>query len=282
MIANWCQHVTQARWFQGLVIGLILLAGVLAGVETDAGLVAAHGRWLHALDRLLLGAFALELLLKLAARGRRWWGFFGDPWNVFDFAVVAVCLLPLDSGFATVLRLVRVLRVLRLVTALPRLQILVGALLKSIPSMAYVAVLLLLHFYVYAVIGVALFGRQDAAHFGGLGKTFLTLFQIVTLEGWADIMRGLMAHPAAAAGAVVAYFVSFILLGTMIILNLLIGVITNGMQEAAAENENADRARHERRTGHPTLADELNVAERQLAELRRQLEVIRNRAGEGR
>ncbi|MFM7103788.1 MAG: ion transporter [Verrucomicrobiota bacterium] len=271
------RRFTESRPFQQAVLAAVLLAGVLAGLETDAGLVARHGLLLHRLDQGILALFTVEIVLKLASRGSRWWEFFRDPWNLFDFCIVAVCLLPLHAGFAPVLRLVRVLRVLRLVSALPRLQILVGALLNSIPSMAYVAVLLLLHFYVYAVIGVSLFGSHDAPHFGGLGRTMLTLFQIVTLEGWADIMETQLRRPGASPVGVVAYFVSFILLGTMIILNLLIGVIMNGMQDAAAEAENAERARHQRATGHPSLGDELNLAERQLGELKKQLDVIRSR-----
>lgn len=271
------RRFTESRPFQQAVLAAVLLAGVLAGLETDADLAARHGLLLHRLDQGILALFTAEIVLKLASRGSRWWEFFRDPWNLFDFFIVAVCLLPLHAGFAPVLRLVRVLRVLRLVSALPRLQILVGALLNSIPSMAYVAVLLLLHFYVYAVIGVSLFGAHDAPHFGGLGRAMLTLFQIVTLEGWADIMETQLHRPGASPAGVVAYFVSFILLGTMIILNLLIGVIMNGMQEAAAEAENAERARHQRATGHPSLVDELNLAERQLGELKKQLDVIRSR-----
>lgn len=273
-----CQQIADARWFHQLVLGVILAAGVLVGLETSPAILARHGALLHALDRLVLGVFVLEIAVKLLGRGREWWRFFTDGWNVFDFIIVAVCLLPFPTQFAAVLRLVRVLRVLRLVTALPRLQILVGALLKSIPSMGYVAVLLLLHFYIYAVLGVSFFRAGDPEAFGNVGRAMLTLFQIVTLEGWVDLMDRQFAAGVLAAPGIVAYFVSFILLGTMIILNLLIGVIMSGMQEAAAEAEATNRARHRHDAGAPSLDDDFRALERQVKGLAEALEQLRRRA----
>ncbi len=274
------RDIADSPWFQRLILGVILFAGALVGIETHPEWIRRHGTLLHGLDQVIIWIFVAELVIKLGARGRDWWRFFGDPWNVFDFAIVAVCFLPLDAQFAAVLRLVRVLRVLRLVTALPQLQILVAALLKSIPSMGYVGVLLLLHFYIYSVMGVSLFGRLNPDHFGNLGRAMLTLFQIVTLEGWADIMRSLLEAASPPNGVVVLYFVTFILLGTMIILNLLIGVIMSGMQEAQKESELALRARHAALDGRPSLDDEWARAERQLDELKRQIELVRARARE--
>jgi len=259
-------RITESSFFHRLVVSVILFAGLLVGLETHAGLVARIGGVLHLLDRVVLGFFVIELALRIAACGRRPWTYFRDPWNVFDFMVVAVCLLPFPTGFAAVLRLARVLRVLRLVTALPRLQILVGALLKSVPSMGYVVMLLGLHFYVYAVIGVTFFSAADPEKFGGLGRAVLTLFEVVTLEGWVDVMDA-QIKGLGSAWIPVAYFVSFILLGTMIMLNLLIGVIVNGMSEAREETEDAARAA---RGGRPAVVDDL-------ADLRRQVKAL----GEG-
>jgi voltage-gated sodium channel len=276
-LASTAQQLLVRPWFQRATIGLILFAGALVGVETSPELMARHGALLHALDRVVLGLFVAELVVRFVAHGRRPWAFFGDAWNVFDFLIVAVCLLPFPTQFAAVLRLVRVLRVLRLVTALPRLQILVGALLKSIPSMSYVAMLLGLLFYVYAVMGVALFRAADPAHFGGLGAAALTLFQVVTLEGWAEIMRGLIGAPGVGVAAPILFFVSFILLGTMIVLNLLIGVIVSGMDEARAETADDERARHLRETGKTTPADDAAQLQRQLTELQESLAALQRR-----
>ncbi len=221
--------ITKHVWFHRLIVAMIALAGVLAGLETDATVVAKHGLLLHALDWMVLGVFVIEASLKLAAMGTR---YFRDGWNVFDLSIVVLCLLPVNSQFAVVLRLVRSLRLLRLVTALPKLQLLVGALLKSISSMGYVSLLLGLMFYIYAVAGVHLFSAHDAEHFGSLPVALLALFQIITLDNWSDLFGAVSPHAPLTA---TLYFVSFILLGTMIMLNLFIGVITNSMAEMHKE-----------------------------------------------
>lgn len=273
---KFCQHIIDTKRFQHGVLGLILFAGVLVGLETSATLMSLAGGVLHAIDRTVLALFVIELALRIGACGARPWRFFGDGWNVFDFVIVVVCLLPVQAEFAAVLRLARVLRVLRLITAVPRLQILVGALLKSIPSMSYVALLLSVLFYAYAVLGVSLFGGSDPQHFGTLGSAALTLFQVVTLEGWAEIMRAQIAGPAGMTAAV-SYFVSFILLGTMITLNLLIGVIVNGMDEARQEMEEDTRARHLASAGESSLGDDIAELRRQAAAIEATLAALQRR-----
>jgi voltage-gated sodium channel len=237
-------------WFQRFVLGVIGVAAVLVGLETYPEIVERHGDLLHALDAIVLGIFVLEILIKLASYGRRPWRFFADGWNVFDFVIVAVCFFPGNAHFAAVLRLARVLRAFRLLSAVPRLQLLVAALLRSLPSMGYVAVLLALLFYVYGVLGVFLWAENDPKHFGDLPSALLSLFRVVTLEDWTDIMYTQMygsdVYPAPAlpdvqplpkASPIVAplYFVSFVLIGTMIVLNLMIGVVINSMTEAQKE-----------------------------------------------
>jgi voltage-gated sodium channel len=274
--AGWCARVTGATWFQRAVIGLILFAGLLVGAETHRPWMEAHAELFHTLDRVVLAIFVGELALRIGAQGRRPWRFFRDPWNVFDAVIVGVCLLPFHTEFAAVLRLVRVLRVLRLVTALPRLQLLVGALIKSVPSMSYVALLLSLLFYVYAVAGVAVFGAGDPAHFGTLPNAALTLFQVVTMEGWTEIMHlQFVAYPGRILPVV--YFLSFILLGTMIMLNLFIGVIVNGMDEARQEMADDERERHLARTGHTTAGDDIAALRAQLAAMQEGLGALERR-----
>jgi voltage-gated sodium channel len=277
--AGWCARLTARRGFQRAVIGLILFAGLLVGAETHRPWVATHGGLFHSLDRVVLALFVAELALRIAAHGRRPWKFFLDPWNFFDAVIVSVCLLPFQTEFAAVLRLVRVLRVLRLVTAVPRLQLLVGALIKSVPSMSYVALLLSLLFYVYAVGGVALFGAADADNFGTLPRAALTLFQVVTMEGWNDFMFAQFdEYPSRVVP--VGYFVSFILIGTMIILNLFIGVIVNGMDEARQEMAEEERERHVATTGRTTESDDVAALREQLARLQEGLGALERRLRE--
>ena len=180
--------VRDAAWFNHFITAVILLAGVVVGIETYPSMVEAYGEPLHIANWAILAIFIVEIIVKMAAEGSKPWRYFMDSWNVFDFLIVALCLLPVDVSFVAVLRLARVLRVLKLVTAVPKLQILVGALLKSIPSMFYVSLLLGLLFYLYATTAVFFFGENDPIHFRNLQLSMLSLFRAVTLEDWTDLM----------------------------------------------------------------------------------------------
>ena len=203
----------------------------------------------------------------------------------------------MGGQYAAVLRLARVLRALRLVTAVPRLQLLVSSLLKSIPSLGYVGLLLTVLFYVYAVMGIFLFRGNDPVHFQDLSTSLLTLFRVVTLEDWTDVMYiqmyGSDAYPGYADFAQAhlreaslgrpllgaAFFVSFVMLGTMIMLNLFIGVIINSMSEAKAEKEAEERRRHLERDGEISVGDEIRLIEGEVEKLGRRLGELRRRAG---
>ncbi|MEO0415613.1 MAG: ion transporter, partial [Verrucomicrobiota bacterium] len=185
---DWCHRFTDSEGFHRFIIAIIILAGVLVGVETYEPLAQKYSRLIHVLDIIVLGVFIAEIVLKMIALAPRPLDFFKDPWNVFDFVIVAVCLIPAGGGFGPVLRLFRLLRVLKLLTAVPKLQLLVSALLKSLPSMGYVTALLFLLFYIYGVAGVMFFGANDPVHFGNLGDSLLSLFRVVTLEDWTDVM----------------------------------------------------------------------------------------------
>ena len=245
--------IVNSKSFRYLILGVILASGVIVGLETYPELYHRHYDLLHAIDRIILYIFVVELTLKILSKGNRPWDFFRDPWNVFDFVIVAVCFIPtVDAHYVAVLRMARILRVFRVVSIFPKLQLLVGALLKSIPSMGYVILLLTLIFYIYAVVGTFLFGGNDAIHFGNLHTSMITLFKVLTLEGWTDIMNiqfyGSTDPMAEYTSKPISYFsvfyfVSFILLGAMIIMNLFIGVIMNSMQESHNELEKVIRAK---------------------------------------
>jgi voltage-gated sodium channel len=270
------KSIAESPKFQNFITGIILLAGVLVGLETSKTIVASYGDILHVLDKIILGIFVVEIVVKFGAEGSKPWRFFYDPWNVFDFLIVGTAFLPFGGQYLTVLRLLRLLRVLRLVRFIPQLQILVSALLKSIPSMGYVGLFLFLLFYIYAVAGTFLFGHNDPLHFGSLWLSFVSLFQLVLSDGWADLLavemygcspeeypQGLCTEPSGTPIGAVIYFISFTLLGTMIILNLFIGVIMNSMEEAQNEREEAE---------HKARGDAEASVEEELAGLRKQLE----------
>ncbi len=278
--------------FQRAILVTIVAAGVLVGLQTYETLEARFGDWFALLDAVIIGIFVLEAVLKMAAHGRRFDRYFRSPWNVFDFAIVVLCLAPINGEFAAVARLARVLRTLRLISTAPRLQVLTGALLKSIPSMFYVGMLLFLLFYVYAVMGVYLWRDNDPAHFGSLQASMLTLFRVVTLEDWTDVMYTQMLGSDVYATEIAAnavapkaspivgalYFVSFVMIGTMIMLNLFIGVIMNSMHEAQAERERRLRAAHIAEFGAPTIADELAFVEHEVEALRDRLKELHAKA----
>ncbi|WP_108807428.1 ion transporter [Aquimarina spinulae] len=249
-MVNFCKSISKSKWFQNLVTIAILVAGVLVGIATYPKFSSEHEIVLEVLNEIILGVFIIEIVVKVIAEGRKPWLYFTDGWNVFDFIIVAAAFLPFGGSSIAILRLLRLLRVLKLIKALPKLQMLVGALLKSIPSMGYVSILLLLLFYIYAVAGVFFFSENDPIHFQDLQRSMLSLFRVVTLEDWTDIMyinmfgcenygydgnMNLCINSKDSLVLSVTYFVSFVLIGTMIFLNLFIGVIMNGMDDAKNE-----------------------------------------------
>lgn len=213
---------------------------------------------LQVMDAVVLYIFTVECVLKIAACGYKPWQFVYYKgglvfWNIFDFAVVLVCYLPLGASMVTVIRLFRLLRVLKLVKALPELQVLVMGLLGSLSSIFYVALLLMLVFYLYGIICVSFFRDNDPVHFGTLETAFLTLFRMATFEDWTDVMYtelyGCDVYPyhfrthwctkpeRAMSWVAAPFFVSFIVLSSLVVLNLFIGVIISNMNEARATLE---------------------------------------------
>ena len=214
---------------QRAVMALIVLNAITLGLETSDSVMAAIGGFLTVLDIAILAIFTAELALRIAAHGLR---FFRGGWNWFDLIVVAIALVP-ASGPLSVLRALRVLRVLRLISIVPSMRSIVEALLRSLPGMSAIMALLLLVFYVFAVMGTKLFGDTQPEQFGTLGATFLTLFQLMTLDGWSGeiVKPALEDHPAA-----MLYFLPFILLSTFVVLNLFIALIVDSMTRLHAEH----------------------------------------------
>jgi len=220
------------------ILAVILFNAVLLGLETSKPVMAAAGGVILTLDRICLAIFVAELALKLFALGGR---FFRSGWNLFDLAVVGVALLPATGGLS-VLRALRVLRVLRVISIAPSLRRVVEGFLRALPGMGSVLVLTLILFYVAAVMATKLFGASFPDRFGDLGATALTLFQVMTLEGWADaVVRPVMeVYPYAWI-----FFIGFILVTTFAVINLLVGLVVNAMQEAAeADKPDEGAARH--------------------------------------
>ena len=249
--------------FGQCILALILLNAVLLGMETSAALMAQYGSTLLLLDKILLSVFVVELLLRIFAYRA---AFFKDPWSLFDFAVVAIALIP-ASGPLAVLRSLRVLRVLRVLSMVPSMRRVVSALLGSLPGLSSIALVLVLIYYVFAVMATKIFGGAFPEWFGSIGASFYTLFQIMTLESWSmGIARPVMEQFPYAW----LFFVPFILVATFTMLNLFIAIIVNTMQTFSEEEHALEREQDKQaeRAEQQQLHAELQAIRSELQQLR--------------
>lgn len=251
---------------QNGIVVLILINAVLLGMETSTTLMDLAGPTIQALDQMILVVFVIEISLRLYIHRSSFWR---DPWSVFDFTVVAIALIPASGSFA-VLRALRILRVLRLLTMVPSMRRVVGALLAAIPGLGSIGLMLLILYYVFAVIATNLFGTSYPEWFGTLGNSFYTLFQIMTLESWSmGIVRPVMeTFPYAWA-----FFVPFILIATFTMLNLFIAIIVSAMQSySEAEHQVTVQAIHQtQETLETDLHEEVQLLRTEIRELKQLL-----------
>lgn len=247
---------------QHTILGLIAFNALTLGLETSSTIMAQYGAVLHWVDRTILTVFVIEIALKLYAFR---WRFFREPWNVFDFLVVGIALVP-ASGPLAVLRTLRVLRILRLVSMVPRLRMVVEALLHAVPGIASIAALMLILFYVSAVMATGFFSADYPQWFGNIGRSMYSLFQIMTLESWSmGIVRPIMEQFPYAW----LFFVPFILLATFTMLNLFIAIIVNTMQEMH-EREN----QQEQEEIASTVHGDTRLVLAELAKVREELRLL--------
>ncbi|MGC1498341.1 MAG: ion transporter [Sulfitobacter sp.] len=225
--------VLETPHFGNFIMGVIIFNAILLGLETSQTIMSRAGGLILFLDRVCLAVFVTEIVAKFITYRFR---FFRDGWNIFDFLIVAISLIPVTQGFSA-LRALRILRVLRLVSTAPRLRRVVEGLISALPGMASVFALMALIFYVAAVIATKLFGMTFPEWFGTLARSGYSLFQIMTLESWSmGIVRPVMeVYPLAWM-----FFVPFIMVTTFAVVNLLVGLIVNSMQDAHHEETNAE------------------------------------------
>lgn len=265
MIA-FARRIAENPRFQQFILVVIVAGAVIIGVETSAPLTARFSSIIIALEIAVQVIFVAEIAIRILAHWPRPLAFFANGWNVFDFAVVAASLLPQAGAFAMVARLARLLRVTRLVSAFPELRLIVGTMVRSVPSMGHVIVLLSLLLYVYAVVGFHFFREADPSHWGSLGLAILTLFQMLTLEGWVEIQEAVLeAKPWAWI-----YFISFVFVAVFVVVNLFIAVVINNLESVKHEQQlDADRGN----THHELLAA-IETARERLAEVEARLRAM--------
>ena len=231
--AQFAERLVHKPYFEYAIIGLILLNAALLGIETSPAMERQFGDLLHLGNQIILAVFILEALLKMLAFAPRADRYFRDGWNVFDFLIIAFALIPATGEFATIARLARLLRALRLISAVKELRLIVAALVRSIPSVTHVLILMSIIVYIYAIIGYQLYHEHDPTHWRSLGVSVLTLFNIITLEGWTVVMDNAMQlHPWSWI-----YFVSYVIIATFVVINLFVAIIINQLDDAERQQE---------------------------------------------
>ncbi len=271
MISSTCARIADSSRFQAFIMGVIVANAVTLGLGTydwDSQVDSL----LTTLDDVFLGIFVLELAIRITAFGSRPQDFFKDGWNVFDFVVIGLAFLPGVRDNVTLLRLARLLRVVRVISVMPDLRILVRAMTRSIAPITSLAVLTLLLMYVYGMVGWILFHEEDPKQWGDIGQAMLSLFQILTLEGWNNFLEaGQAIHPASWI-----FFVSYVLIASFLVINILIAIIINSMDEV----HEAERAKERGELDEEIAAGDGTVAER-LGEIRHALDRLEAQLAEG-
>ncbi|MBX2805616.1 MAG: ion transporter [Hyphomicrobiales bacterium] len=230
----------ESAFWERTIVVLIVVNALAMGLETSQSAVAATGGLLRIIDNVVITIFTIEIALRILAYGSKFWR---DGWSLFDFTIVAVALMPATGGFA-VLRSLRIIRALRLISTVKSMRRVMGGMLAAIPSMGAVIALLALIFYVAAVMATKLYGQDYPENFGTLGDSFFSLFQVMTLEGWADnfVIPVMEKHPYSWI-----FFIVFMLVTSFTVLNLFIGIIVDAMQREQLVEDAADRVRDEAR-----------------------------------
>ena len=266
-MTNMARRVAESHRFQHFILMIILITAVIVGLETSETLVADYGWLFEVADTVVQTIFLIEIAVRLVAHWPRLGRFFQDGWNVFDLVVVVAALMPQAGGFAMVARLARLMRVTRIISAFPELRLIVSTMLRSIPSMGHILIMLGLLLYVYGVIGFYLFREYDPEHWGTLGAAFLTLFQMVTLEGWVEIQAAVLGEMPFAW----VYFASFVLVAVFVVVNLFIAVVLNNLESAKIEFQAGEDQRNPQRA----LLESIEVVKARLEELERELRADR-------
>lgn len=217
--------------FNRFITTLIVINALLIGLETFPTLYQHYYPYFIVLDIIILVIFTLEVLLKILVLKK---SFFTNAWNIFDFVVVLGSLILYSTPYVSVLRIFRVLRVFRTITVIPTLRRIVTALFMAIPTISSVLLIMLIIFYVYAILGTSFYGELAPEYFGDIFLSFITLFQIFTLDSWSSgIFRQIFEEQPWAW----IYFFSFVVITTFIMINLIVGEIVNNAQRITEEIE---------------------------------------------
>ena len=229
-------RIVHARKFEYVLTVLIIGSAALLGIGTSEDLLARYILLIVLIFLLTLAALILEVLLKMFALSPRIDRYFRDGWNAFDFLVIASLIISLVAfpevgAYGLLIILVRLLRLLQGLSTVQDLRLILSTLIRSIPSAGHIVVLLGIVIYGYAIIGHRNFGEHDPEHWGNLGVSVLSMFQIMTLDDWVNVMgTAIELQPLAWV-----YFISFIIISAYIVTNLFIAIVIRNLDEARQE-----------------------------------------------
>ncbi len=259
-IHDFCVRLTSSKIFKNTIVLIILINSIVLGLITSETIYAKFGEILEFILSTSVVIFTIEIILRIIAKG---WKFFLNGWNIFDFLLVAIAFMP-ETGAAITFRVFRVLRALRMVSSLKKLRHIVSAILVSAPHVFWAAVLLMIIFYIFGIMGQNLFHEAFPQWFGTLGETVYTLFQVTTLESWSmGIARPVMkVYPWAWM-----YFVPFVMISSYIVLNVVVGVVVNATSDLSDDDDVTDM-RNKMKTKKVTNAELLQ----QINELKNHIE----------
>ncbi len=228
--------IRENNFFEAFVISVILISAIAVGFRTyEESFNPQIYLYLSYLDYFITSVFLIEIIIRLAAENKTL-NFFKGSWNVFDFVIVAISLIPIESLDSILLaRLVRVFRLLRLVSFIPQFRVLIESFITAIPRVGYILLFMFVEFYIFAAIGSILFSEISPLHWGNVGLAMLTLFQTATLEGWPDLMYQSLEVQRFSW----IFFVVFIILNSLVFMNMIIGVIIDVIVKAN-ENESPE------------------------------------------
>jgi voltage-gated sodium channel len=235
-IVSLARAVVANKTFDWIITGIILLQALVLALEATPSMhsFGKEGELLEAkvfslVQDGVIAVFIFEAAMRLTFQYPRPQRYFRDAWNCFDFGIIMLSLIPIAGEFSTIARLVRLLRITRLITKSTELRAIVSTLVRSIPSIFNILILLSILFLIYAIVGYHLFRHVDPQHWSSFPTSIVTLFQIITLEGWVDVMEPIISILRPLYWL---YFASYILVGTFIIINLFISVIVRKSEEA--------------------------------------------------
>ncbi|MEA3383166.1 MAG: ion transporter [Campylobacterota bacterium] len=255
--------IRHAKWFSNLTTGIILFYAVALGFKTVDQVAEPYGWLFYSIDMFITVYFLIEIIIKISAE-ERWQDFFKDGWNIFDFLIVVITLIPLEnSSFAAIARLMRIFRVLRLLNSRPELKKIIDMLIGAIPAIVDIVLLMFIIFYIYAIIGNFFFEELESGLWKDFLTAMLTLFRVLTFEDWTDVMyEAMVLHSWAWA-----YFVSFVIIAAFVFFNLFVAVIIDEMQKINSEHTDEQLDREEEKID--LLLKKLDTLQKDIDELKK-------------